>query len=265
LLAAYFDESGMHAGSRACGIAGFVAKPAVWQRIEDQWQARLRQDSVKVFHAVDCENGTGECSDLTYWNRARRSWLMGDLAQILAGSPIRMVSTVLVMKAWDSVVTYNKPFHERYRNPYSFCFEMVAENAIEWSQQHADSEPIAFCFASHPEHGPRANLVADGLEQSISYGKVIASLTFSTPEKLPLLQTGDLLAYETIKAWRDLLHGKITKEGRPVMWKFGQSKTIRSEKTLRFFNELSLRKFSQQSPTEVIPDFRPKRPPFKRG
>jgi hypothetical protein len=53
LFEAYMDESGIHAGSRVCVVAGFVAPNHVCADLEIKWRTVLRKFGVKYFHAKE--------------------------------------------------------------------------------------------------------------------------------------------------------------------------------------------------------------------
>ncbi len=53
----YLDESER---GGALAVGGYVARVKQWDRFEAEWDARLREARVKVFHATDFYNHYGE-------------------------------------------------------------------------------------------------------------------------------------------------------------------------------------------------------------
>ncbi|HXO18619.1 MAG TPA: DUF3800 domain-containing protein [Thermoanaerobaculia bacterium] len=52
LLTSYTDESGIHAGSPVCILAGYLASPRQWQSFERAWSKQL-PSGIDAFHAKD--------------------------------------------------------------------------------------------------------------------------------------------------------------------------------------------------------------------
>jgi hypothetical protein len=153
LLTAYFDETGVHKGARLTAMSGFIAKGTDWASVEIQWLTRLNEDPpefrIKVFHAVDCEHGYREFSDLSYWNRPRRDLLKADLANILACNPVSAISSGLLQADWDDVFANlaSDDFKLRFPAAYHLCFEHCLQQAVAWSEQFAGGAPIALVFS----------------------------------------------------------------------------------------------------------------------
>jgi hypothetical protein len=184
LLTAYFDETGIHKGARLTAMSGFIARAADWAIVEAKWRARLDEDPpefrVRIFHAVDCENGRGGYSDLTYWNRARRDLLKGELAGILASSPISAISSGLLQADWDDVIAKvaGDDFKIRFPAAYHLCFEHCLQQAFVWSEKFASNAPVALIFAEHQEHRDWSEKILQAYQASPRHGHKIASISF---------------------------------------------------------------------------------------
>lgn len=61
MLKAYFDESGVHRGAKACVVAGYWGKIGPWRRFEKNWRLVLRRFRVPIeqFHAKELLNRNG--------------------------------------------------------------------------------------------------------------------------------------------------------------------------------------------------------------
>jgi hypothetical protein len=53
ILTACLDESGTHADSPICVMAGYVATAAQWKRVEADWAALVAKARIRHIHAVD--------------------------------------------------------------------------------------------------------------------------------------------------------------------------------------------------------------------
>lgn len=206
LLIAYFDETGTHKQARLTGLSGFIAPSQIWGEIATSWDARLKAEEpdhrAKVYHAVDCFNGYNEFKNLIYWTRVRRELLTSDLAQILASKGISAISSALLQADWDDVFASlaSDTFRLRFPSAYHLCFEHCVQQAFSWSERFAKGAPVAFVFAEQNEYQEQAEQILRAYQASTERGSKIASITFSSPQKLIPLQAADLMAYEITKS-----------------------------------------------------------------
>src|SRR5438093_13725166 len=68
-LAAYFDESGTHNGSKVLTLCGVVSPVSQWERLGAAWQRLLEKERLPFFHAADCVGGYDLYED---WPEERR-------------------------------------------------------------------------------------------------------------------------------------------------------------------------------------------------
>lgn len=193
VLHVYFDETGTHAGSTVISIFGLIGTEDAWKDAEQKWIARKAKDGIGTFHSFDCNHGNGEFSG-PEWKRPRRDLLMSDLAEIVGNSEIYQIGISLPKKGWKKVT--DQRFKERYQNPYHFCFEHAVMAANLWSDDFANSEPVAIVFANQDEYAELSKIFAEILPGLKSL-EGIASIAFSTPQKMVPLQIADLSAYIT--------------------------------------------------------------------
>lgn len=76
VLTAYFDESGIHEGSKVFALAGYLAPQEMWTRLERQWNRTLEEYEISFFHMTDCENGFAQFEG---WPKAKRQELVKEL------------------------------------------------------------------------------------------------------------------------------------------------------------------------------------------
>src|SRR5262245_35687996 len=80
MLAAYFDENGTHADSRATAVGGFLATTNQWQKFEKAWAAALQRAGVGLYHATDLETFRGE---FLGWDPPKKIRLQTELISII--------------------------------------------------------------------------------------------------------------------------------------------------------------------------------------
>jgi hypothetical protein len=61
MLKAYFDESGIHEGAKACVVAGYWGKVGPWRRLDSNWRSTLKKFGVSLeqFRAKEVLNRNG--------------------------------------------------------------------------------------------------------------------------------------------------------------------------------------------------------------
>lgn len=207
LLKAFFDESGVHCASEITGVAGFVGPAENWTRIESEWEAelcRLEKEwgKVDVFHATDCENGTGIWCGLA---REIRDIFSVRLATIIAAQPlVHGIWAAVETAAWQRRATPH--FLERYGTPYAFCAEWCFQRLSNWSKDHADGAPVALVFAEHQQFGSRIAEVFGFYMANKRWANIRSFATSSPVDCIPL-QCADMAVYETYRSWADLARG----------------------------------------------------------
>ena len=212
LLRAYFDESGVHGGAHVTGIAGFVGTAAAWEYIEERWLAELQrfpadqlsrfrspEDAIKAFHAVDCEHGEGEFSDIV---RPIREAFNIRLARVLAEAPegcqVKGVWSAVETPAWDS---FNSPeFCARYATPYQLCAEYCFQRVAEWSRAYANNAPVALVFAETDSLTRNIKEIFANYRANKRWAH-IKSFTTASPVDCVPLQAADMLSYESYREW----------------------------------------------------------------
>jgi hypothetical protein len=221
VLHAYFDETGTHSGSPLVSILGLIGTEDAWKDAEQKWIFRKDKDSVEKFHSFDCNHGKGEFSG-SDWKRPRRDVLMSDLAKIVGDSELHQLGFSLPLRAWEKV--NDQKFKERYQNPYHFCFEHAVMAANLWSEDFANREPVAIVFAHQDEYAEMSKIFAEILP-GLGSLEGVASIAFSTPQKMVPLQMADLVAYTVGRRW---LRGKspLTPLEQKLLGKNKESKQL---------------------------------------
>jgi hypothetical protein len=157
-------------------------------RRRKKWRTRKGKDGIKTFHANHCKTQNGE---FLGWQKPRADRLMLDLAKVIGNSDLYIIGMTVLMKDWENF--HDEVFKRRYQTPYNFCFEGILGGCQLWSEHSANNEPVAIVFAQHQEYGKLAAILAEDLIKTKEL-KNIASITFSTPEKMVSLQLADLTA-----------------------------------------------------------------------
>jgi hypothetical protein len=210
VLLAYFDETGIHAGSKATAIAGFIGTAEAFQQTEGAWLAALQSEGLEHFHY-----GPLEFRKKPYENvdEDRRARIKNKLATILfeASPGLRAVGASYI-GVWDSTLM-DTAFRARFPTPYSFCFEMLMEMLHSRAETEFGGDQIAPVFiapvfAQQQQFGPRA-LELYGVFHETGSWPLMSAMVFQEPTQRPPLQMADMLLYESYQ---------LMVRGNPLEW-----------------------------------------------
>lgn len=80
MLEAYLDESGIHQGSEACAVAGFVGSVRTWVQFNAKWNSLMDENGVESFRAKDFYGGQG---DFKGWEADQRDRFIESIVRIV--------------------------------------------------------------------------------------------------------------------------------------------------------------------------------------
>ncbi len=135
MLVAYFDESGTHDRSKVVSIAGLVGDTKEWARLEAPWAENLATSRIEVFHASERQG----LSD------GLRESLIAGLCIAIGNRDLTVIGGSLLVADWEAYAP--QAMKESYHSPYHFCFEFTMQQINQWSEDHANNEPVALVFA----------------------------------------------------------------------------------------------------------------------
>ena len=122
MLTAYLDESGIHAGSRICAIAGFVGTDEQWDIFERRWKQAIRAEGITQFHMAEFESRLNEFSG---WSNTRRRNFLATLIGIIAARHLYAVGSGLSLEDYNRLAEPDKAWmtHGNPDQPYFLCFQ----------------------------------------------------------------------------------------------------------------------------------------------
>src|SRR5208337_2242557 len=178
LLRAYFDESGVHAGSPATIIAGFIGSRAQWRSAAKKWKPIVGD---LVFH---------------YKDMRKEERLISELADLLSESGLGVVAAGF-SGDWSRAIAHGSDWSRRFPSCYHMIFEHCFWQMDRYSKEHWNGEPIAVMFSRQDEYAKRAEEVWRAYKGNELW-KNIVSFSYGDPELSPL-QAADMIAYETFQ------------------------------------------------------------------
>lgn len=197
VLKAYMDESGVHDGSPVLTVAAYLGRPRHWQEWTKLWNVAKRP--VKVFHAVDCQNLTGEFKG---WEPAARDDLVKRCLPVIAESDIPGVVVGMQMREFEKALETRPDLRSLFGSPYAACFQWIVQIIMNFALGANNRERIAFVHELNDYRLEALNGFKWIKENGNPLGTLI-SLQFAEKKDFAPLQAADILAYEGNKRLRD--------------------------------------------------------------
>ena len=196
VLEIYCDESGTHKGSEYLIVGGAIANKTAWRTLESRWNAVLKKNDVRMFHANEFLRGEG---DFKGWDDIKKRAFALKLAKIMNeemrqffGCTVRPTEYKQIASEFPTSLT-----------DYKFCVERCLMLIMDWAKQRKKIEPISIFFERGPKiHGEIFEMYDEAVRRYPELRKKIklASLTLLekyTTDQTPIvgLQVADYIAY----------------------------------------------------------------------
>ena len=202
-FSAYFDESGIHAGSSLVVVSGYVATEGQWVAFDKKWRQVLNKYGVNVFHATDLENFRGE---YTGWDREQRIAFQKELIALVNPYTRLIMSQVIRVDDFNAVYPSVKDKYKGLQSsPYQLCCDLCWLNVSDWAKTVPDRRPVSVYFAEGNKFktdSVRAYLAGCNTKRMREQFNIVkiegVNMESSTPA-----QAADFIAYETWKRWEN--------------------------------------------------------------
>jgi hypothetical protein len=191
VIAAYMDESGIHAGAPAVTSSVVWARPSVWKQWTLDWQRLL--PPVRIYHAFDCHNRVGEFKG---WSRPERDAWVRQLLPLFPKYRLYGRFGGVHLDAFNQAMNREAPIYkETFGEPYFAT--------IHWALRR-------LCEAAMAGNGRRVAIVheitdrpGDVMDAFLYVRKrfpmLDMSISFGSKQEFVPLQAADILAYEGFK------------------------------------------------------------------
>lgn len=216
VLKAYFDETGIHEGSRFCVVAGYFGGEKRWRDLSNAWGKTLLKYEVHEFHARrffgrdDFGNRLDEYKDWT--DDKAKAFINALVSAVEASKKINPISCSLVKEAWNEL-SYGE------RRYISGGMYSAGKFKTSGAPSKAYFLPFQYCIVNTAHYcgvGQRVHFIFDLNEQfkgfahdlyallrgehsKISVKDRLGPLTFETSLHAVPIQVSDLFNYLTAK------------------------------------------------------------------
>lgn len=248
LLTAYLDESGMHGSARATVVAGAVGLPDQWRQVEREWRIHLDRfglidpsASRDGFHAQPCQRGRDEFKHIPEDQRNR---LILALAGSMADHGLTAIGSAVALDDWRSLDAPD--LKKRFPKPYNLAFEHCIQQINSWSAENVGGEKVSLVFAQHQEFAKIAAKVGEAYQRSVEFGAQISGVSFADARQFGMVQTGDLIAYESYRWAEQMIAEDQTL--RPAMQVLAATGRMKGG----FYNAEALSKLAARGPVGIL-------------
>jgi hypothetical protein len=205
MMQAYMDDSGSHASSHNCVVAGYFGTVWEWRKFELQWKPILRNYKVSEFHAKNfwaCVRGkpAGEYSG---WSRRKLLEFLDRLLSVIESRKIYPFASGVLRSEWDK---HNLPWRRVWTGatrehptgaPSKPIFLGFATNVIRITSYCKPGTVVDFVFDQNKQTEEWAHFCYAGLTTvDRSLAPHFGDLSFADSKKAVQLQASDLIAYE---------------------------------------------------------------------
>lgn len=186
----YFDDSG-HPDQSAVSVGGFVAEKARWLQFDEAWRGTLGYFGIAWFHMADFEAGRGPFRG---WGTRRKDKLLNRLIEIVRSHAAADFSQIVPMDDYHAV---NELYalEEYLGTPYAMAGRGLIRLLNNWqSRQSEHDHARSLNFDDGTKH--KGDLI------DIYQRDRIPLPGFLDKKQTPALQAADLLAWETLHAFK---------------------------------------------------------------
>ena len=213
-LHAYLDDSGTHADSRWCVIAGYFGSERHWNRFDRDWRKVLDTEGLEEFHANRFWSSVGGSNIPEYkgWDRERANKFIGALLNVIQSAQrIFPVSCAVLMEEWHKLSRDERAYltggaHDQEgkivtsgapNKPYFLPFLTAITTALEY----CDSGLVMHFSFDHSRHfsGYAERYFKEIQTWNLAKYERMGEISFVDSKKVTPIQAADLLAFETYR------------------------------------------------------------------
>lgn len=196
MLTGYFDGSGNARDTSAFVVGGYISTVKQWEKFSTDWQSCLDKFGVDCFHMREFAHSIGRFKAWKGEQAKRTSFLKQLVATIKRRAQVSFCSGVISEDY--NAVNAEFPLRETLGAPYPLCAEVCIAFIEQWLMGTEDQHTFPEMFFESGDEG-KGELMqvfeAAGLDPPI----------FRQKSKINPLQAADLVAWENLKAYANIL------------------------------------------------------------
>lgn len=192
---AFFDESGIHRGSKVTVVAGLLGDVRAWAKLDASWRTILEKFELTYFHSVDCEKGNGQF--LGKHPGPIRSSIAMECASAIADANLVIFGSAFVVDDWHAAAP--EELRLRFPSAYLFCFEFLMQKLSRWWIENEKTEQVNVVFSEQNEYESDALRTFGFYSRDSHFGTALGEARYAPMKVTPELQAADMLCYETYR------------------------------------------------------------------
>ena len=207
MLAAYFDHTGTHDGSKVVAVAGLLADLDNWSIFEDQWREKLTaplpgKPALRRFHMTDCMAGQAEFRGYT---NGERDAVIHDFRQLILRSNCYGYCCAVLVDEWERQMPL--PKISGISGPQIFAIGDCVHRMWQMARGTTFHDAISLVVDRRDE----VNNALDGHFIDLAREEIPSGLTVLGPSFMPSmdvlpLQAADMFAWE-VRNWAEANEG----------------------------------------------------------
>lgn len=215
MLKAYMDDSGTHADSPVCLIAGYWGGTNQWKQFEQRWKLVLDRHKVDEFHAKvfwGRDASKERIGPYKGWSDRKRHAFMEELLRVIGSVKVHPFAFGVLSSEWSKRTSWQKKI---LSGGSGKSLNNAPQNPMFMSFQTAILRICRYCHEGVAMHFVMDSNANTNGWSAICYNKAkkelatsewghlkpenLGDLVFSDSKKALPLQAADLLAYEAFK------------------------------------------------------------------
>jgi len=199
MYTAYFDESGVHQGSSAAVVAGYLSTDDRWIEFKREWENLLTGEGVSALHRVHLENFRGDFRRERGWDENRRSRLLRSAHSIIKRYTLFGVGAAVVRADFEREMP--SAVRTAFGGPYGWLVHDCLVGIGHWAEGNRCTEPVRYVFEAGARGRRRVEKMFEVLYKEDKFRDLcrIGTWKFATKPGAVQLQAADFLAYEVYK------------------------------------------------------------------
>jgi Protein of unknown function (DUF3800) len=214
MYTAYFDESGVHQGSPAAVVAGYLSTDERWSGFEREWRNLLVDHGVSAFHRTHLESFRGEFCREAGWDENRRRQLLRSAHDIIKRYTLFGVGAAVVRLDFEKEMP--AAVRTAFGGPYGWLVHDCLVGVGHWAVDNRCTEGVGYVFEAGARGRHQVEKMFAVLCRETRFRDLcrIGSWKFSTKAEALQLQAADILAYEIYKHMDNRIVARSAK--RPI-------------------------------------------------
>jgi len=223
MLAAYFDDSGTHDGSKLVVWGGFIGTAEQWSGFDKAWRTKLARplpskSRLTKFGLADCEGHHGEFAG---YSTAQSDLLQNECRELIVQAGVIGLAYAVERECWDRLV--QGAAREFFGgDAEAACFSACFNGAVERAARFFPDDLMLSVHFDRGRKSPKLDTLIDRATKSYRGSPAIVNLSYNRVIDFTPLQAADIIATENYWHASSVIAGNDDAKPRPHFFHFLQ-------------------------------------------